>query len=96
MPSISAFLRAGSSSLALAEIGSEGDDLGAELGLQPLEDDRGVETAGIGEHDLLDVFPLRHLSTAPFASGRLGPRFPGFLSRNGQAGKGDHAAAIAA
>ena len=39
--------------LALAEVGGEGDDLAAVLGLEPLEDDRGVEAAGIGEHDLL-------------------------------------------
>ena len=51
--------------VALAEIGGEGDDLGAEFGLQPFQDDRGVEPARIGEHDLLDVFPLRH----------AGPRF---------------------
>ena len=40
--------------LALAEIGREGHDLAAVGGLQPFEDDRGVEPAGIGEHDLLD------------------------------------------
>ena len=41
--------------LALAEIGGEGDDLAAIAGLQPLEDDRGIEPTGIGEHDFLDV-----------------------------------------
>ena len=41
--------------LALAEIGGEGHDL-ARIGLlQPFEDDRGVEPAGIGKHHLLDV-----------------------------------------
>ncbi len=40
--------------LALAEIGGEGDDLAAIGRLQPLQDDRGVETAGIGEDDFLD------------------------------------------
>ena len=40
--------------LALAEIGREGHDLAAVGGLQPFQDDRGVEPAGIGEHDLLD------------------------------------------
>ena len=45
--------------LALAEIGREGDDLAAIGGLQPLQDDRGVEPARIGEHDLLDV-AFRH------------------------------------
>ena len=39
--------------VALAEIGGESDDLAAIGGLQPLEDDRGVEAAGIGEHDAL-------------------------------------------
>src|SRR5690606_32775677 len=37
----------------LAEIGGEGHHLGPVLGLQPLEDDRGVEPAGIGEDDFL-------------------------------------------
>ncbi len=38
---------------ALAQVGGEGDDLRPVFGLQPLEDDRGVEAARIGEHDLL-------------------------------------------
>ena len=33
--------------LTLAEIGGEGDDLGAVFGLKPFEDDRGIEPAGI-------------------------------------------------
>ena len=37
--------------LALAEIGGEGHHLGVIFGLQPLEDDRGVEPARISEHD---------------------------------------------
>jgi hypothetical protein len=41
--------------LALAEIGGECDHLAAIGLLQPFEDDRGIEPAGIGEHDLLDV-----------------------------------------
>src|SRR5258705_6150946 len=41
--------------LTLAEIGGEGHDLAAVGGLQPLQDDRGVEAARIGEHYLLDV-----------------------------------------
>ncbi len=45
---------------ALAEIGGEGDDFRAEFGLQPFQDDRGVEAPRIGEHDLLDVFQRRH------------------------------------
>ena len=42
--------------LALAEIGGEGHHLAAVGRLQPFQDDRGVEPAGIGEHDLLDAF----------------------------------------
>jgi hypothetical protein len=45
---------------ALAEIGREGDDLRAEFGLQPFEDDGGVEAARIGEHHLLHVRKFRH------------------------------------
>ena len=46
--------------LALAEIGGEGDHLAAIGGLQPLQDDRGVEPARIGEHDLLELaFAMR-------------------------------------
>jgi len=41
--------------LALAEIGGEGHHLAAIGGLQPFQDDRGVEAAGIGQDDLLDV-----------------------------------------
>jgi hypothetical protein len=37
---------------ALAEIGGEGHHFGAEFGLQPFQDDRGVEAARIGKHDL--------------------------------------------
>jgi hypothetical protein len=39
--------------LPLAEIGGEGHDLAAILRLEPFQDDRGVETAGIGEDDFL-------------------------------------------
>ncbi len=39
--------------LALAEIGGERHHLAAIGGLQPLQDDGGVEAARIGEHDLL-------------------------------------------
>src|SRR5258705_447789 len=38
--------------LALAEIGSEGHDLAGVGLLQPFQDDRGVEPAGISEHHL--------------------------------------------
>tara|TARA_R110002020_G_scaffold25127_21_gene81849 strand:- start:1437 stop:2375 length:939 start_codon:yes stop_codon:yes gene_type:complete len=50
--------------LALAEIGGEGDDLRPEFGLQPLQDDRRVEAAGIGEHDLLDSTCVGHGSSS--------------------------------
>ena len=41
--------------LALAEIGREGDDLAPIGGLQPFEDDGGIEPARIGEHHFFDV-----------------------------------------
>jgi hypothetical protein len=40
---------------ALAEIGREGDNLAAIGRLQPFQNDRGVEPAGIGQHDFLHV-----------------------------------------
>jgi hypothetical protein len=45
---------------ALAEVRGEGHHFGAQFRLQPFEDDRGVETAGIGENDLLHVFMRCH------------------------------------
>src|SRR5690606_15802485 len=42
--------------LALTEVGGEGHHLATVFGLEPLEDDRGVEPARIGEDDLVDVF----------------------------------------
>jgi len=36
---------------ALADIGGEGDHLAAVPVLQPFEDDRGIQPAGVGEHD---------------------------------------------
>ena len=53
--------------LALAEIGGEGDHLAAVGGLQPLQDDRGVEPARIGEHHLLHVALGHTASPAPLA-----------------------------
>src|SRR5256714_179672 len=41
--------------LALADVGGEGDHFAAVLVLQPLEDHRGVEAPGIGEHHLADL-----------------------------------------
>src|SRR6266403_3997144 len=52
--------------LALAEIGGEGHDLASVCGLQPLQDDRGVEPARIGEHDLLHV--LAHNNPVLFSA----------------------------
>ena len=42
--------------LPLAEIGGEGDHLAAISGLQPLQDDGGVQAARIGKHDFLGSF----------------------------------------
>lgn len=39
---------------ALAQVGSEGHHLGVIFGLEPLQDDRGVQPARIGEDDFLD------------------------------------------
>lgn len=47
---------------ALAEIGGKGHDFRAQFRLKPLQDDRGVEAARIGENDFLNVFPLAHNS----------------------------------
>ena len=59
MPSLLGLLARRLDLPALAQIGGEGHDLGAIFGLQPFEDDRGVEPAGIGEDDFLD-FLHRH------------------------------------
>ena len=40
---------------ALAQIGGEGHHLAAIFGLQPFQDDRGVQTARIGKHDFLGL-----------------------------------------
>jgi hypothetical protein len=39
--------------LPLAEVGGEGHHLAAIFRLEPLQDDRGIEAAGIGENDFL-------------------------------------------
>ena len=39
----------------LAQIGSEGHHFAAISDLQPFEDDAGIEAAGVGEDDFLDV-----------------------------------------
>ena len=44
--------------LALADVGGEGHHLAVVHILQPLEDDRGVEAARVGEYDLADFFAL--------------------------------------
>jgi hypothetical protein len=44
--------------LALAEVGGEGDHLAAIGGLQPFQDDGGIEAAGIGEHHLFHLVLL--------------------------------------
>ena len=43
--------------LALAEVGGEGDHLGLIGFLQPFEDDRCVQPARVGEHDLFHLGP---------------------------------------
>jgi hypothetical protein len=58
---------------ALAEIGGEGHDLGAIFGLQPLQDDGGVEAARIGEDDFLDLL-LGHRRTPSQTKPRRGAR----------------------
>ncbi len=45
---------------ALAEIGGKGHDFRAEFGLEPFQDDRGVEAAGIGEDDFLHLLVRCH------------------------------------
>ncbi len=59
---------------ALAEIGGKGDDFCVKLSLQPFQDDRGIETARIGENDLFNVFQLAH-SSLP-SEMRLWPKGP--------------------
>ena len=46
----------------LPDVGGHGDHLAAVIDLQPLEDDGGVQPAGIGEHHFLDVSLLSHES----------------------------------
>ena len=48
--------------LTLADIGGEGDDLRVVAVLEPAQDDRGVEPAGIGKHDFFDVFLFHGVS----------------------------------
>jgi hypothetical protein len=47
--------------LPLAEVGGEGDHLASIGRLEPFQDDRRIEPAGIGEHDLLDASGHRRL-----------------------------------
>ena len=72
-PISSALGRAGST-LALAQIGGEGDDL-ASIGLpQPFQDDAGVEAAGKGEHDAANGLAHRSRSLQSKGTRRLPPR----------------------
>ena len=62
---------------ALAQVGGEGDNLAAIFGLQPFQDDRGVETAGIGENDFLrcgHVLPRMFGPERPYRSAEDGAR----------------------
>ncbi len=73
MPSITALLAGRLQLLALAEIGGEGDHLGLVGLLQPLQDDRRIEAARIGEHDLLDgLLRLGHGVLCSFNGMRTG------------------------
>src|SRR5205814_8984808 len=49
------FFARGFQLLALAQIGGEGDNFAAIRLLQPAQDDRGVEPARIGQHDLFHI-----------------------------------------
>ena len=61
--------------LTLAKIGGEGDDFALIGGLQPFQDDAGIQPARIGEHDLLHIFDAHDLSLGKCRiSGRYAPR----------------------
>ena len=62
----------------LAEIGGERHYLAAVGHLQPLEDDAGIETAGVGEDDALD---FRHGSQLPVDRYRMARRLAGPRAR---------------
>ena len=68
-------LAGGRKLLALAEIGGEGHHLAAIGLLQPFEDNRGIEPAGISEHHLLDIG--RHGKSLARGPGRKGWDPPG-------------------
>jgi hypothetical protein len=67
-------LARGTQFLALAEVGGEGHDLAAIGLLQPLQDDGGVEAAGIGQHDFLDVALFMGPGISNAHDGRLSVR----------------------
>ncbi|MNJ61334.1 hypothetical protein D3C77_571170 [compost metagenome] len=64
-------LLGGGQLLALAQVGGEGHHLGVILRLQPLQDDRRVQPARIGEDDFLGG-GLAHRSGNPFNRMRIG------------------------
>ena len=64
--------------LALAEVGREGHNLAAIGGLQPFEDDRGIEAARIGQNDAADVFRRLLLHVHDFVGAK-----PKRFARNG-------------
>ncbi len=47
--------------LTLADIGGEGDHLAIVLIPEPLQDDRGVQAAGVGEDDFIDGCSFSYL-----------------------------------
>ena len=55
MPNFSAFCARGFQFLTLAEVGGEGDHFALVGVLQPFQDDRGVQSAGIGEDGFFDI-----------------------------------------
>ena len=60
--------------LALTQIGGKGNDLAAIFGLQPFQDDRGVQTARIGENDFLRLLHQRLHFSLRRDSGKRSPR----------------------
>ena len=63
----------GSEVVTLADIGGESDDLTAVGLLDPLEDNRGVQTAGVGEDNFLDRGLLRHVPCSSHRSSSVVP-----------------------
>src|SRR5690606_15398743 len=54
----------------LTDVGGESHDLSAVLGLQPVEDHRGIQPARVGENDLVDLLGvlLCHACASPWSA----------------------------